>query len=233
MHRNALELLASLYMFPAFRAGQDGIKRPRVPISEPLGALIALARRHFGKHIRTNAVADEERIETERLHAHQPITFRSTELHERGERCAAPVRLCGQIEPIVWDVRHRHAAVGTAGTVELEYDNARLDAVEGFPDPVIVSINVERQQIDRSDRAMGTDQRVDVLRGDPGADERGRRRPCRAARRIKRVPASDLFAVAVEQQSLPAMVDDQVGGVAFDTIAGADFHCSAVDSADQ
>jgi hypothetical protein len=49
---------------------------------------------------------------------------------------------------------------------------------------------------------------------------------------VEQLPTSDVGGVAIDQQTLPAMLDDQVCRIALDAIAGADLDDPAVGSAD-
>ena len=67
----------------------------------------------------------------------------------------------------LWVVRNGHGKVGAEDAVVFDDNNYRIDYVEFFPHPVIVSINVNAQKPDLSTEAGIAQEIVDVVTSNP------------------------------------------------------------------
>ena len=101
-----------------------------------------------------------------------------------------------------------------------------FDNGERFPNPIIIAVHIKGQQINRPTEAGIQNELIDVFDRDPPAMEIGRARESVLVVGVKRPAAHNIVGIAIKQVPPPAVIDDQVGGVALDAGAGADFEAS-------
>ena len=118
-------------------------------------------------------------------------------------------------------------------TLDFRDDDPRTDHVERFPHPVVHAVQIERKQVHRPLKTIFLDETIHILPRDPRRHEPGRVAKRIPEPRIEVATLLDESLVAVEQQSMPAMVDNKIGRVAFDAVPGADLDAAAPAHSDQ
>ena len=222
-----------LDVLPGFLARQDGFQPTRFPPCEALSPLVALPCGSFWQERLFDSILYEERVEPVRLNANQAIPLLSSELHEGWKRRPTTVGLRSQIEPVIGSVGHRHAAFRATRSVEFQDHDPWTDAVQCPPHPIVVAVYVKRQQVDGTGETIVTNQCIHIVGCYPAVYECGGRDPCEPASRVELLTPADLSRIAVEQKPLLSMIDDQVRGIAFDSITRADFQNSPIGRTEQ
>ena len=108
-------------------------------------------------------------------------------------------------------VRHHPILAAELG-MRLGDDEPRPDAFERLPDPVVVSVDVDREQIDVTrEPCLGQDV-VDVLARHERSDERRRANHGVGVLRIEAASSLDQRLVGVDEQAVEAQVEGKVAG---------------------
>ena len=109
--------------------------------------------------------------------------------------------------------------------IELEHNYSRLSAPDGSPHPVVDAIDIQRQEIYLSGKTVLSYQVVHCFRSYPGRYQRGHTESRVQVVAVEGLPGFDVGPISVHEQPPPPMIHDQIGGVALDAVAGADFDC--------
>ena len=117
--------------------------------------------------------------------------------------------------------------------MSLADDDLRLDDGYRLPYPIIHPVDIETEQINRPSRSGLSDQIVDMLGGDPGLGKTWGMEEGVLVSRKKRSTYSYVSLVPVKQMPPPAVIDDEIGGIAFAAVAGTNFDARPVDGRNQ
>src|SRR3954470_3556645 len=96
-----------------------------------------------------------------------------------------------------------------------------------------ITVEVEGEQVDVARKSMCGDLIVNGLGRNPGAHKLWRPDTAVCGRGIEGPTALDQLGVAIEQQSIKSVIEDQISNVAFNTIARANLENHAVGRTDQ
>src|ERR1700676_1772056 len=119
----------SLDILPRLLAGQQELQPARSPSAQAWRTFVTFSGRAFWQELLLESILDEERVESERLDADQPIPLLPAKFDKRRKRRATTGRHHGRIQSEVGLVRYRQASLGTATPIEFEHHDARPDAV--------------------------------------------------------------------------------------------------------
>ena len=148
---------------------------------------LAIARRQFG-------IEDEERVGREAVGVDQGVALGPAEFLERRDAGAVVV---GAVPNPIGVVGDGARLVDGEEDVVLDDHHPGREAFEGFPNPILVAVDIDGEQVEAFGDAVLGEERVDVARVNEFA--------------------LDDFAVgvvaALHEQALPAVVQAQVGGV--------------------
>src|SRR5271166_1972569 len=132
---------------------------------------------HLRKLSRTDIVAHENQIEAVSVCADKPIPFGAGHSHKGERACSAKVvrqtRVVAGAE--LWIVRNTQGAIGWNGVVGFDNQYPRGYFSYLLPNPEVISINIDREQINLPFDATGGQKTVYVLPSDPGPLERRRK----------------------------------------------------------
>src|SRR6202035_259020 len=172
--------------------------------------VVLLGRRRIEEMIAGDIVAHEECVGAGKIAADDAVALAASEPHQRFETGAeiiaavpAPLRI----------VRNDQRQRRPQRRVIFDHDHARLDYRDRLPDPVVVVVDIDAEEIDLAGDAALFEQRIDILGGDEGFADR---QPALIEKRLEIF--ADLFDArrrTFEPEPAPAF-DQKLDGIAFD-----------------
>ncbi len=169
-------------------------------------------------------VAHEERVHAGQLRVDEPVALLGAERLERGERGAVAARVVPlPARRVGHHARHR----GVEVAVVLDHDHARPERAERAPDPVVVAVDVDHQQVRLLGHAGAAQQPLDGVRLDGGLHGPHAGLPAVAA-----LEGGERARVRLEEQAGPAEHLREERGVALGAVGRAELDEAAAGDPD-
>jgi len=108
------------------------------------------------------------------------------------------------------------------GGVEPDNHNARPNIAQRSPDPKIHSIDIDDRQVKSLVEPSISEDSGDRVDGYPGLPHHRRIEPLLSRIRIELFAGTDIVGVTVDEQSVRAVIEDEIGSAAFQSVARAD-----------
>src|SRR5271169_3005645 len=189
-------------------------------ISRRLGELLGGGR--IEEVVSGDIITNKERIDARNTAANQAITLAAPEPDKCLEACAEIIRtIPGPLGLIGDDQRHRRPQ----RRIIFDHDYTRINPSDGFPNPVVVIVDIDAEQIDFARGAASLEQRIDVFGEDKCLDqvelavaEQGR----------KIAPdARGVLRTSFDPESVPAL-DEKFDSIAFNANFNAELDEAAI-----
>lgn len=114
-------------------------------------------------------------------------------------------------------VGHSDGPIRPDDVLVFNNDNAGVDDLDGVPYPVIGAVEIYGEQINFTLKAVFDEQVVYVVAGYPRMDERWRINIGAGVSLIEHLTLLDCGLIAIDQQTVPPMIDKQICSVAFNS----------------
>src|SRR5258706_6859880 len=161
----------------------------------------------FGKGFLRYAALNKESVEPKAMSSHQTIALFFTQLAHGSQGGSAEI--FGFISKLRI-VRDRQSLLWGDLIVGFTNHDTRLNDRNSFPHPVIHTVKVETEQVNRSAHAGLSNFFIYVFRGDPCGSKARRMKKCIFMVREKSDAVLDVSFIAIKQASPPAVIDNQV-----------------------
>src|ERR1043166_9690311 len=173
--------------------------------------IVLLRRGRVEKMIARDGFVHEEGVDAADAAADQAVTLPPSEPHQRFE---AGTEIVGEIPGLRGVVGHHARKWRPQRRIIFDRDDARLDHLDGLPDPIVILVDIDAQKIDLAADATLLDQRIDVFGGDKRLD---RLQPVLPEEGVKATPnLRNISLRAVDPKTTPAF-EQELDRIAFDS----------------